>query len=666
MLRLPVIIFITLLIWITPIDAGRTYIVDDDDFANYRTIQEAVVAANDGDTIYIKPGTYTEEILLNKSLSLMPLTGENGPIVIRGDGKETGITISADGCSLESLTLQNFTGPGISIMSNGNIIKDNHFEKDNPAILVINSHMNTITKNTIQDCQGGVALKSNSSDNNVQENKIDGGDVSIFLWEVGKNLIVKNQATGSTWGIWLKDAKDIDIEANDIKSKTYGIWLLNSSTTSIAKNNVSIEKGGTINTIGIFLANTSEIDVLGNKISGGTFGLGVSDSDSNKLTDNLMASGTQGIYVINSSSQEFNKNSIKNVEYGITLENSSKNSIKECSIENSTVGLGLGKSTQNDAIENSIVNTKDTAIQMGFSSSNNLSGNQIKNSYRGIIISESPGNLLQNNRLQDVNWSLYVEGIDQNGFDNSIDETNLADGKPIVYLYDQSQASIQNKELAHLTLAYCHNITIKNTAITNDAVFLFNSSNNQILENNISNCFGMRLVNSVGNEVSRNRLSGNIFSGLFLVSSDSNQIEENIASENNQNGISLIDCRNNILRGNLLDRNHQTGIWLNLSNDNRIYQNNISNNLLGLQVLYSSGNQIYHNNFINNKDHSQDLEGRNSWDMGNITGGNYWSGHVAKGNPSQNWPRMIKGGKMDLYPFQDVSGWEAAKPAPLP
>jgi len=515
----------------------------------------------------------------------------------------------------------------------------------------------------MQDCQGGVALKSNSSDNNVQENKIIGGDVSIFLWDVGNNLIVKNQATGSTWGIWLKDAKNIDIEANDIRSKTYGIWLLNSSNTSIAKNNVSIEDNGTINEIGIFLANTSKTDVLGNKINGGAFGLGISDSDSNKLTENLVANCNQGIYIINSSRQEVYKNRIMNVEYGITFENSSKNLVKECNIENSTIGLGLGKSTQNDAIENSIMNTKDTAIQMGFSSSNNISSNQIKNSYRGIIVSESPNNLLQNNRLQNVNWCLYVESMNQKGFDNSIDESNLADGKPIVYLYDQSKASIQDQELAHLTLAYCHNITIKNTAITNDAIFLFNSSNSQILENNISNCFGMRLVNSIGNEISQNRLSGNTFSGIFLVSSDSNQIEENTATENNQNGISLIDCRNNIINGNLLDHNNQTGIWLNLSNDNKIYQNNISYNPMGLQVMYSSGNLIYHNNFINNKAHSQDKEGRNSWDMGNITGGNYWSGHVAKGNPSHDWPRLIKGGKMDLYPFQDMSGWEVAKSA---
>ena len=660
MLRIPVIVFITLLICIMPIDAARTYIVDDDDFANYRTIQEAVTAASDGDTIYIKPGTYSEEVLLNKRLSIMPLTGENGAIILRGDGKKTGMTISADGCSLESLTFQNFTGPGISIMSNGNIIRENHFETDAPAVLVSNSHKNSITKNTILDCQGGIALKSNSSDNSVQENKIDGGDVSIFLWEAGKNLVVKNQATGSTWGIWLKDAKENAVEANDIKSKTYGIWLLNSSTTSIAKNNISIDKIETTNTIGVYLANSSEIDMLGNEIRGGSFGIAVSGSDSNKIAKNTVASSDQGIYLTKSSHQEVYNNHITNTKYGVTFEDSNKNLVRECNIENSTIGLGFGSSAENSVVKNSIVNVKDTAIQMGSSGNNNISGNLIKNSYRGIIVSESTGNTLQDNHLENVSWSLYVESTNENGFNNSIEQSNIADGKPIVYLYGQSQSSIQDMELAHLTLAYCRNITIKNTAISGDAIFLFNSSDNQILENNVSNCFGMRLVNSRENVLSRNTLSDNMFSGIFLVSSNSNKIEENTAAGNNQNGISLIDCRDNVIRDNIFDDNHQTGIWLNLSNDNQIYQNNISNNILGLQVIHSSGNQIYHNNFIKNKDHSQDIEGRNSWDMGNTTGGNYWSGHIAKGNPSQDWPRMVKGGKMDLYPFQDISGWEEA------
>ena len=90
MLRIPMIIFMALLIWLMPIDGARTYIVDDSGFANFNTIQEAVVAASNGDTVYIKPGEYNEEVILNKSLTLMPLTGESGAIILKGDGKETG------------------------------------------------------------------------------------------------------------------------------------------------------------------------------------------------------------------------------------------------------------------------------------------------------------------------------------------------------------------------------------------------------------------------------------------------------------------------------------------------------------------------------------------------------------------------------------------------
>jgi parallel beta-helix repeat protein len=174
----------------------------------------------------------------------------------------------------------------------------------------------------------------------------------------------------------------------------------------------------------------------------------------------------------------------------------------------------------------------------------------------------------------------------------------------------------------------------------------------------------MRLVNSDGNEISGNRLLGNKYSGMFLYASDNNQIAGNNASINSQNGISLLSCSENTIHDNTVDGNADTGIWLNLSNDNQLYQNNISNNPTGLDVMHSTGNRAFHNNFLGNVEHSKDTDGSNSWDEGNVTGGNYWEDHVAKGNPSQNWPRMIKGGgMMDNYPFQDESGWLKAAAA---
>jgi parallel beta-helix repeat protein len=314
--------------------------------------------------------------------------------------------------------------------------------------------------------------------------------------------------------------------------------------------------------------------------------------------------------------------------------------------------------------DNQISNTKDTAVQITSSSKNIFLANRITNGFRGFILSESPSNLLANNQFKNMEWGLYVESETKEGFDNSINESNVVDQVPIVYLFGKSGGQIQDRKLAHLTLAYCDNVTVKNTTITRDAVFLYDSKNIKILNNDISECFGMRLVKSFENEISGNRLLGNKYSGIFLYGSDLNQIGENNLSLNNQNGISLLSCRQNTIRDNVVEGNNDTGVWLNLSNDNQIDQNNISRNAIGCQIESSTGNKIFHNNFLNNKEQSQDVKGNNSWDDGNVSGGNHWNDHVAKGNPSNNWPRQIKGGIMqDRYPFQSESGWLAARAA---
>jgi parallel beta-helix repeat protein len=390
---------------------------------------------------------------------------------------------------------------------------------------------------------------------------------------------------------------------------------------------------------------------------------------------------------MNSSSLEVLNNALMNVSlFGITLENSSHNTIQNCSIANSTSAFGLGASSENilamnriastrqtsitlanshgNTIEsNSILDTRESGITLANSSGNAINGNSIAKSDLGILIVDSFANSLRDNRFEEVARSLYVESSRKEDYNNSIDESNLVDGKPIAYFYGASGKLIQNKELALLALAYCDKMTVKNIAITNDALFLFSSHDNKIMENNVSRCFGMLLMDSASNLISGNHLSDNSYSGIFLYSSDANQIDNNTASDNNQNGISLLGCSGNILRDNTAQHNSQTGIWLNFSNDNWLYQNNITDNPLGMEVIYSQGNYIVHNNFINNKEHARDTQGDNSWDLGNVTGGNYWSDHVAKGNPSRNWPRMIKGGKMDNFPFQDASGWDLAGPA---
>lgn len=615
MLRSPIVIAVVLLIWLLPGVGARTYIVDDDGFANYKTIEEAIVAANSGDTIYLKPGTYKEEVLLNKSLFLMPLTGEKGPIVLRGDGKSTGITIASDGCSIEGLALENFTGPGILVQSNGNTIKDNRFEKDNPAVLVIHSNNNSIKGNIMKDCEGGVSLWAGAVGNTVTMNEVEGGAVSYVLRDAGENMVIANKAAMGSIGIWVMNSSMAMVADNKIDSKTLGIWIFNSTDS--------------------------------------------------KIVDNAVLSQERGIHLLDSSGLEVRNNSVKDADYGFIMEGSNRNVITKCTFDNSIRALGISEGSGNSIVENTILNASDTGMEVFYSNGNRIASNNFRNCERGIIMGESSGNILDANLLEKVNWGLYIEGSSRDLFNNTIGESNTVNGKPIAYFFGQSGKTITGRDLAHLTLAYCNGFTVDKNTIDSDAIFLFGSSNNQIRENNVTRCYGVRLLGSDNNTIAGNQLVGNRFSGLFMVSSNSNRIVDNVASENNQNGISLYDCASNDIRENTVDHNYESGVWLNLSNDNQFTLNNISNNPLGLQVLNSSGNRIYRNNFVDNKEQAEDREGSNIWDMGNITGGNYWNDHTAKGNPSQSWPRMIKGSlTMDKFPFQDKSGWMRALPAP--
>jgi len=658
--RFAAIILMAVLIWLSPIEGARTYIVDDNGFANYKTIQEAVIASSDGDTIFIKPGTYSEEVVLNRSVSLTPLTGEKDPVILRGDGKKTGITITSDGCTLEGLSFENYTGPGINVESSSNVIKKNSFEKVNPAILMTDSRSNTITRNSMKDCQGAVAVWQNSTENEIFDNKIEGGVVFAVVRDTGKNSITGNHVAGSSMGVWLMNSSGSEIIGNDIDAKTYGIWIFNSTSGLLADNVLSS------GTRGIYVMNSSGQQVTNNSIHGASIGVVLENSRQNGVSGCSILESGHGIYLRNSSDQQIQGDRILDAEFGIALENSSRNQIGGCSIENSTRALGLAMSNRNIIKGNSIRNSQDTAVEVDYSAYNSLLDNTIIGGDKGIIMMDSPSNVLQDNQMQGLKWGLYVESSEKEGFNNSIDQSNLVDGKPIAYLYAQSGGQIKDKKFAHLTLAYCDNFTVERVDITSDAIFLFSANDNRILDNNASSCYGMRLIGSGGNDISGNRLLGNRYSGLFMVSSNSNQIARNNASGNNQNGISLLDCSQNTIQGNEIEGNFEAGLWLNLSHNNLIYRNNITDNPLGMDLQNSMGNAIYNNNFVHNKEHARDLYGNNSWDQGATVGGNYWSGHSAKGNPSQNWPNIVKGGKMDNFPFQDESGWlKAASAAPL-
>lgn len=80
--------------------------------ATYTSIQAAINAASDNDVITIKTGTYTEQLIIDKPITLKPESGITGDVVIEGDSlgvndNQAVVNIDAYGVTLENLKVVN-------------------------------------------------------------------------------------------------------------------------------------------------------------------------------------------------------------------------------------------------------------------------------------------------------------------------------------------------------------------------------------------------------------------------------------------------------------------------------------------------------------------------------------------------------------------------------
>lgn len=209
---------------------------------DYPTIQDAVNAASGGDVISVASGTYHENVVINKSLTLAG--AGKGITFIRGDRKKAGINIIADNVQVSGFTILNCEN-GINISSNENTVIDNAITLNVFAgIYVEFSDANTLSGNTVTSNDFGLYLKASS------RNKISGTTVTknnytgIFMeGESSSNLISNDTITSNRlYGINLYNSANNTISENLISSNDTGIGLVGSSGNVISGNTISSNK----------------------------------------------------------------------------------------------------------------------------------------------------------------------------------------------------------------------------------------------------------------------------------------------------------------------------------------------------------------------------------------------------------------------------------------
>jgi len=179
-----------------------TLIVPDD----YPTIQEAINNVNPGDTIFVRRGTYSENLIINKTITLIGEDRENTVI----DGNNTGdvISIQASNVVIVGFTIKSskpYTGCGIYIERFGNAtISNNTIENNGIGIQTVRSSGNKIYENIIWANSIGIQLFYYSSNNVIYRNVIFGNTdgIDIYYYSIS-NVFYENTICSNNLGVFL-------------------------------------------------------------------------------------------------------------------------------------------------------------------------------------------------------------------------------------------------------------------------------------------------------------------------------------------------------------------------------------------------------------------------------------------------------------------------------
>ena len=252
--------------------SSNTILVPDD----YRTIQQAINAAEEGDTIFVGTGTYYEYVVVDKALSLL---GENNnDTIVDGSGIGIVVSVIANNVAIHNLTIQN-----------GEI-----------GIWLGYSRNNILSDTTITDNSYG-----------------------IYLWGSSNNFLTDNIASDNYDGIYFYSSSDNTVSGNIASNNSYGIHLDSSSANVLVDNVFSSNTND-----GIRIYHSDNNVISDSTISNNTYGVYVADSDKNLLSVNKVLNNQDGIYFYYSRNNILTGNTIaNNSQYGVFLDSSSNNEI---------------------------------------------------------------------------------------------------------------------------------------------------------------------------------------------------------------------------------------------------------------------------------------------------------------------------------------------------
>jgi parallel beta-helix repeat protein len=170
----------------------------------FPTIQTAIDGANPGDRIYVASGTYTEHLVINKTLSLI---GEDrDTTIVDGSDADTVISIVADDVTVEGLTIAKSVlrayDIGIRIDGKGISINRTKIVSTSTGVIFYSSANSVVSNSVIINNSNGLMLYYSSNClflNNIFSDNAQ----AIILYFSSVNTFAGNSLSGNSVGVFL-------------------------------------------------------------------------------------------------------------------------------------------------------------------------------------------------------------------------------------------------------------------------------------------------------------------------------------------------------------------------------------------------------------------------------------------------------------------------------
>jgi len=605
--------------------------------ADFTTIQAAVVAANPGDEIVVKPGIYEENIVINKSISIISESGNFSDTVIRAaDVSQDVFSIWANGVSIKGFSISGSNSAGIHVFEfiECHIENNKLFNNSCGIDLYMMSSSNTLENNEISNCLTGISIGGGMY-NNLSNNSISNCSNGISLFDSSINVLENNKISKNIEGIYLTgESNGNNLAGNTVTlNEKSGLNIYGTSNNLIYNNcfnntvNVEFEEASGTN-----IWNTTKTE--GTNIAGGPY-LGGNlweRPDGTIYPEKARDIDLDGIF-----DSQYNIEGTNLIDYlplkgfepvVITVNNSTGPVADFTSIQ-----AAIDNALPGDTIlifpgvyeENVDVYVTNLTLTSQSSSHGNTSGDTIvkaASSLDDVFYISADGVTIRGlNIIGPVDYpssGIHLNGVKYCNIENNQLSNNYTDST-LNNINTNSSLVLSNSGSAAgsgIRLDSSGNNLLNNNTVSGNgiSVLLSNSAENTLLNNSVSgsnygiwvdsssnntlegnilsnNKIGVYLKVSSGNVLNNSKVSGSTNSGINLWDSVGNTLSNSTASENSVSIVMRNSSANLLSNNTVSDSNY--GLWLySSSNDNKLNDNRALNNQIGIYVKASSGNVL--------------------------------------------------------------------------